>query len=325
MIYRIGFSLCLLFAFVPVFGAKPSPTLQDVAYGPDERNVMDVWLVESAQPVPAVINIHGGGWLQGDKSQIVVPGAPQSLLDEGIAFISINYRYLKQTTIDTGSTRGTGPIQPRGDYPEAPVSVPLGDCARALQFVRAHAAEWGIDPERIAVTGGSAGACTSLWLAFHDDLADPDAEDPIARESTKPFCAATAGAQTTLDPDQILEWIPNNTYGGHAFGFIWDFSDHTVEIRSFQAGREEIEPWIQEYSPYHLADANDPPVYLYYHNGDPGKGNEPKDPVHSSTYGLLLAERLDELGVEHEFVYQGLENPRHASLHEYLVAKLKQD
>jgi len=71
---------------------------------------------------------------------------------------------------------------------------PLGDAARALQFVRSKAAEWNIDKTRIGATGGSAGACSSLWLAFHDDLADPKSSDPVARESTRLLCAAVIGS-----------------------------------------------------------------------------------------------------------------------------------
>ena len=65
-------------------------------------------------------------------------------------------------------------------------------------------------------TGGSAGAGISLWLAFHDDLADPQSPDPIARESTRLTCAGVMGPQTTLDPQQMKEWTPNSRYGGHA-------------------------------------------------------------------------------------------------------------
>jgi len=47
------------------------------------------------------------------------------------------------------------------------------DSARAVQFIRSRAKDWNLDPKPIAATGGSAGAGLSLWLGFHDDLADP--------------------------------------------------------------------------------------------------------------------------------------------------------
>ncbi len=299
------------------------PTIKDLAYGENERQVMDVYLADSDTPTPCVLHIHGGGWLGGDKTKFSLPGGPKALLKNGISVVSINYRYLKQTIVNSGSTRGTGSTLPRGDYPTPPVKVPLDDAARAMQFVRHHAKQWNINPDRIAVTGGSAGACSSLWLAFHDDLADPTSDDPIARQSTKPFCAATIGAQTTLDPVQILEWMPNATYGGHAFGYVWDHSDHTVEIRSFLKDRDAILPWIKNYSPYELVTQDDPPVYLFYGN-TPAKGQAQKDPTHSANYGQLLAEKLEALGLEYELVHKGVQQPKHKNTTEYLIAKLKQ-
>ncbi|WPJ96689.1 alpha/beta hydrolase [Coraliomargarita algicola] len=298
---------------------RPQPTFANVPYGPDERNVMDVWLADSEKPVPCVLHIHGGGWLGGDKSKVA---NPQPYLDAGISYIAINYRFLPQTIIDTGSERGTGPIQPRGDYPEPPVDVPNYDSARALQFVRSQANAWNLDKNRIGLTGGSAGACTSLWLAFHDDLADPDASDSVLRESTRVWCAAVEGAQTTLDPVQILEWIPNGIYGGHAFGYIWDRSDPTSEMRSFLADRENVKDWIAEYSPYELLTPDDPPVYLFYRN-TPEKGKAIKDATHSANYGAILSEKLEALGMDYEFVHAGSQAPRYASMEQFLIDTLK--
>jgi len=85
---------------------EQNPTYADVRYGEHERNVMDVWLAKSDTPTPCVMMIHGGGWLGGDKSKHL-PGL-KVFLAEGISVVSINYRYLKQTIVDSGSTSGTG-------------------------------------------------------------------------------------------------------------------------------------------------------------------------------------------------------------------------
>ncbi|MET0263206.1 MAG: alpha/beta hydrolase [Rariglobus sp.] len=302
----------------------PQPQLANVPYGPEARQTMDVWLADSSQPTPCVMYIHGGGWLNNDKTKIELSGAPGVFLRAGISFVSINYRYLPQTIIDSGSAEGTAPLQPRGDYPVAPVSVPLGDTARALQFIRGRATGWNIDPARIAVSGASAGGCSALWLAFHDDLADPNASDPVARQSTKPWCAAVINAQTSLDPTQLLDWSPNNTYGGHAFGYVWDRSDKTAEFRSFLADRASVAPWIATYSPYALLTRDDPPVYLYYRNGPPTRGVDQKDPTHSANHGALLAEKLDALGTDYEFVHAASTAPRFKTPADYLILKLKQ-
>jgi acetyl esterase/lipase len=58
------------------------------------------------------------------------------------------------------------------------------DCALALQYIRLHAADYNIDPGMIGVTGGSAGADISQWLAFHDDPDDSGSPYPIEGDRT---------------------------------------------------------------------------------------------------------------------------------------------
>jgi acetyl esterase/lipase len=218
------------------------------------------------------------------------------LLKAGISVVAINYRLMQHA-----------------EGVEPPVKAPLHDAARALQFVRSKAEEWNIDKQRIAASGGSAGACSSLWLLYHDDLADPKSKDPIARESTRLFCAAVNNAQTTLDPRQMKEWTPNSKYGGHAFG-INDFDQ-------FLGERENILPWIQEYSPYAQVSADDPPVYLIY-KAPPAIGENQKDPTHTANFGVKLQEHCKKRGLECELVYPRAQNIRYQSPTEYLISKL---
>src|SRR5207253_1298066 len=118
------------------------------------------------------------------------------------------------------------------------------------------------------------------WLAFHNDLADPKSSDPVARESTRLFCAAVTGAQTTLDPKQMKEWTPNSKYGGHAFGFAGDKAKNLSQFDEFFVKRDTILPWIAEYSPYALVTSDDPPIYLAY-GAPPALGKDQKDPTHT--------------------------------------------
>ena len=167
-----------------------------------------------------------------------------------------------------------------------------------------------------------AGACTSLWLAFHDDLADPQSADPIARESTRLWCAAVTAPQTTLDPQQMKEWTPNSSYGGHAFGFKGDPTKKLTTFAEFLSKRETILPWIAEYSPYALVTSDDPPVYLFY-SAPPGLGKEQKDPTHTSNFGVKLQERCKEAGVDCELFYPSVVGAKHESVQDYLIAMLK--
>jgi acetyl esterase/lipase len=198
----------------------------------------------------------------------------------------------------------------------------LHDAARALQFVRSKATEWNIDKQRIGASGGSAGACSSLWLAFHPDMADPKSSDPIARESTRLWCAAVIGAQTTLDPAQMKEWTPNSKYGGHAFGFKGDPEKKLSQFDEFLAKRDTILPWIAEYSPYALVTADDAPIYMSY-SAPPALGQEQKDPTHTANFGLKLQEHCKKNGVACELVYPGAPDVKHATTADYLIATLK--
>lgn len=282
----------------PAYNASiPKPTLAGIRYGKHERHVLDFWKASSDSPTPLVFVIHGGGWRGGSKELLHRYVNTAALLKAGISVVAINYRLV-------GHARG---VQP-------PVKVPLHDAARALQFVRSKADEWNIDKTRIGAAGESAGACSSLWLAYHDDLADPKSEVPIARESTRLRCVAIKGAQTTLDPKKMKEWTPNSHYGWHAFG--------KKNFAEFLADREKILPWIVEYSPYALVSEGDPPACLFY-NTPPAVGKKQKDPTHTANFGVKLQERCVELGVECEVVYPGASDVKHKTPTDYLIATLK--
>lgn len=283
--------------FLATHWSIPDPTAYDVSYGPHYKQVMHFWKAESETPTPVVLYIHGGAWMNMHR-MFGLPRLLKRMLDSGISVVSVEYRFIHEAT-----QAGLVP----------PVKGPLHDAARALQLVRSKAAEWNIDKERIGASGGSAGACSSLWLAFTPDMADPDSDDPVARESTRLWCAAVGGAQTTLDPQQMVEWTPNSSYGGHAFGFR-NFAD-------FLAERESILPWIAEFSPYALVTSDDPPVYLHY-GSPPALGEEQKDPTHTANFGVKLKERCDAVGVECELFHPGALDVQHKSIADYLLSNL---
>ncbi|MCX7430796.1 MAG: sulfatase-like hydrolase/transferase [Planctomycetia bacterium] len=287
----------------------PPPTVPDASYGSHPKQVMHFWKTPQATaetPAPLLFFIHGGGWQGGDRMSGLTDMMPK-MLAAGVSVVSIEYRFIKEA-MDAG-------IEP-------PVQAPLSDAARALQTVRSRAAEWQIDKTRIAASGGSAGACSSLWLAFHDDMADPKSADPVARESTRVLTAAVTGAQTTLDPLQMKEWTPNSRYGGHAFGFMRSADKRDSQFAEFLAARDRLLPVINQYSPYALVSADDPPIYLQY-GAQPALGQEQKDPTHSANFGVKLKERLDQESVPCELVYPGAAGVRHASVTDYLLATLR--
>lgn len=289
---------------------RPEPTVSDYVYGKDsERQRFDFWQAKSDKPTPVVLLIHGGGWVNGDKT--TYGNRPiQQYLDAGVSVAAINYRYIAQAMEQK--------IEP-------PVKGCLHDAARALQTIRSKAKEWNIDPTRIGASGGSAGACTSLWLALHDDLADPQSADPIARESTRLQCIAVTGAQTSLDPVQLRKWISNAVYAGHAFGFAAKGRSRPQEFELLLQNRDQVKHWFGEYSPIELVTPGDPPLYLEYPNqkSPPVLGGAEADPTHSAVYGVQLLEKCKEVGVSCELVYPGFTNSQFKSMPDFLIHHLK--
>lgn len=248
---------------------KPAPSLANVKYGPHERNVLDLWQAKSAQPAPLVVYIHGGGFRAGNK-ETMSAGLLAGLLAQGISVMAINYR-----------------LSPEVSFP-----AHYMDSARAIQFARAKAREWNIDPARIGATGGSAGAGTSLWIGFHDDMADPKNADPVLRQSTRLTCMAVGGAQSSYDPRVIREWVGESAAAHPALEGFFGVNDATRD--SPEAHRR-----FEAASAINYLTRDDPPVYAFYSearvlpaDAKPGQG------IHHINFGLRLKEKMDALGIE---------------------------
>ncbi len=285
-------------------------TFTDLPYGKHFRQTMDVWLAQSEKPTPLVFYLHGGGWAAQDKTDIHQHLDVRAFLKAGISVASVNYRLLQ----DANATNVTPPLQ-----------WPLNDAARALQFLRSKADDWKIDKNRIGACGVSAGGCSSLWLALHDDMAEPQSDDLIARESTRLLCAAVKAPQTSLDPRQLREWIPNYEYGGKAFGFSG--ATRQDSFAPYLAARDSILQYIQRYSPIEHASKDDPLIFMEFPVQDqaPIPGEEQTDATHSAVSGLMLQRKLQSLGIESELRYRGDGKTDNASMQKFLTIQLKQE
>lgn len=238
-------------------------------------NKLDFWKAESDTPTPLVFHIHGGGWQGGSKES---NGGPYlNLMDQGVSYVSINYRL----------ARGRGKNK---------LPCCLLDAARALQFVRSKAKEWNIDKDRIIATGGSAGGCSSLWLACHDDLANPESKDPVERESSRLLAAAVIAAQTTIDPTILKERI-GTAATSHAM--IWKSVGAKSERDLFD-NWEQYKALSQECSPLAHLSKDDCPVYMTYSDDRPKPltGNA----IHHSEFGRIFKEAADAIGHDTTFV-----------------------
>ena len=159
LIRALLFSLVLIPGFARA--AADITVERDIPYlGPDRDEKLDAYLPADSfeRPVPAVLLIHGGGWRLGDKADRRERGFATTLAQQGYAVFSINYRLNQGARNEHGSFEVSELAWPQNLY----------DCKSALRFIRKEADRFGIDPDRIAVMGGSqAGTCPCLWRPRH--------------------------------------------------------------------------------------------------------------------------------------------------------------
>jgi hypothetical protein len=173
----------------------------DVAYGPFNRNRLDFYRVKNAtKATPVAVFIHGGGFKGGDKSQVNKPPTDiDRLLKEGISVAGIIYRWAyKDSELAKLQTnpQGTGDVH---NVNGARLDTIFRDCARAIQFLRFKAEEWNIDKSAIGAWGGSAGAGCAMWIGTTPDLANPNAGDPVLRESSRLTVVGHNNGQVTYN------------------------------------------------------------------------------------------------------------------------------
>ena len=153
-------SSLLLVAFSLACARGEVRVQKDIAYLDETRaEKVDVYLPPENHPAPAVLLIHGGGWTGGDKADKRGESISSTLSAAGYAVFAINYQ-LAHKEGDTAVWKGAWPQN-------------VYDCKSALRFMRKEAKRFGIDPNRIAVMGESAGGHLALLLgstAHVDDL-----------------------------------------------------------------------------------------------------------------------------------------------------------
>lgn len=275
---RAAAGLCLsaLLALGALAADPPNytPTLPDVRYGKYDRDVLDFFRAETTKPAPVLIYFHGGGWVGGDKKSF----NPAPLLKAGISVVAANYRF----------TTGTPDAAP---YP-----APMLDSARVVQFVRSKAEEWHIDPDRIALTGSSAGAVISMWIAYHGDMAKPNSADPVEHFSTKVTCIVPISGPTTLDPKLILKRVGGTPSIHPALLPFFNIKDPS------EMDAPEKQKLVADASPVDLVTKNAPPTFLLYAIPLGGTPLPPETStnisIHHPEFGVMLKEKLDAAGVE---------------------------
>lgn len=279
----------------PVTSRAVSPTYSNVAYGEHERNVLDFWQAAGDGPRPLLVFIHGGGWTTGDKARKTSDVKPY--LDRGISYASINYRLT----------------------PQSPLPAPVHDAARAIQFLRSKAEQWNIRVDRIVLTGGSAGACTSMWLLCHDDLADAKSGDPVARESTRVTAAAVSAGQTSIDPQVIEPWLGPMVLQHRMI----NMAVGELKIDQALANYEKHKSLFVEFSPYNHVTSDDPPLWMSYTGETTLPSKNAGHGIHHPVYGIKMKEKCDAVGQECHLVINGEATPpQFPTAESFILAKL---
>ncbi len=300
-IFRFIFAGILLLSAACTGAAELEPTQADIAYGAHPRDVLDFWKATSDKPAPLVIHIHGGGFHEGSKS--AASGADiKKCLDAGVSFASINYPYYKDVPL---------------------LEIIRDHIARVVQFFRYKSADFNIDKTKVAVYGESAGAGSSLWLAFHDDIADPGSADPVLRESSRIAAAAAISPQATynfpawtplfagtLDPKAMRAWrlIMQKR--------VLDMY-HLKSEKDFKT--KDTEAMLHELDMISLIDKSDSPSYFIsletrYKDGDL---------LHHPRHAKALKEKCDSEGLECVLIVDETPRDQRIGVVDFLIGHLR--
>lgn len=150
------------------FSSNPQVEVRgDISFlTPDRLEKLDLYLPKNRNAVeksPAVLLIHGGGWKEGDKRQAREIEFGMTLAQNGFVAASINYA-----------------LRSAGKFPQN-----LQDCKNGIRYLRAHADELGVDPNRISVMGGSAGGHLALLVGYTADQPNLAPSQPYPGVSDK--------------------------------------------------------------------------------------------------------------------------------------------
>jgi hypothetical protein len=278
-------------------GPKPVPTKTDVSYGPDPHQIMDIYVPPTGVGPFPVLLWYGGIWVSSK-------GVPDlnNFFPSHCAVIGVETRGMQDATKEK--------INP-------PISVVLLDARRAVQFVRAHAAEWNLDPQRIAVSGGSQAGIPSLYVACEGERADPKSADAVERVSTKVVCAGSWRGPGSIDPKRLLEWDPGDKWGAPSLGCSFDDS---------LKRRDELLPMINRWSPDALLTKDAPPMYIEYDWGltKPDAISADNYTVHSPKLALGFQELARSRGATCYVRFPGHPSEKYANLWDFLVKELTQ-
>ena len=205
----------LILGLLAVASLQAATLKRDLVYGEagGETLKLDICTPDGAGPFPVVILVHGGGWGSGDKDGAAGSGADitpwfGALTDAGIAWVSINYR-----------------LAPAYRWP-----APLEDTRAAVTWVRAHIAEHGGDPARLALMGHSAGGHLALMAAM------PEAGEAAPVDAVVGCAAVSDLVSDSKRRGEISKALQN------LFNFAPDLAPASLEVLAGASPLGRIQP-----------------------------------------------------------------------------------
>jgi len=231
--------LILLFLTIHAATAQNNALLtrtEDVIYGRKFGTALTLDILQPAQPNGVgIIWIVSGGWFSSHDG--INPGYVTPLLKRGYTVFAVVH----------------------GSQPKFTISETIPDIHRATRFIRHNAAKYGIDPNRLGVTGGSAGGHLSLTIGTQGSPGDPNAKDPVDRESSTVQCVACF-----FPPTDFLNY---NAEGDDAVG-VGTLKDFQPAFGSQTRTVEERRKLGREISPIYFVHSNMPPVMIAHGDAD---------------------------------------------------------
>jgi acetyl esterase/lipase len=264
------------------FSSNPQVEVRgDISFlTPDRLEKLDLYLPKNrnaGEKSPAVLLIHGGGWKEGDKRQAREIEFGMTLAQNGFVATSINYA-----------------LRSAGKFPQN-----LQDCKNGIRYLRAHADELGIDPNRISVMGGSAGGHLALLVAYTADQPNLAPSQPYPGVSDKVssvvdfYGISNLATRKETDPNgKPLKIDPLDPATQSIFG-------------------STLQDW-KKASPITYVKRDVPPTLILH-----GK----KDTTVDSDQSQELADALKKAGANYEIIW--LPNAPHSFSFQYAVPKSK--
>lgn len=274
---------------------------KDIAYDSKARTQFDIWLPNSITPTGLVIYVHGGGFTSGDKDYVYTvqqggawdfPADIRYLLQNNIAFATIRYTLLN--TI--GETEG--------------VKKPMADVRRALQYIRSKASDFNIDKSKIVLAGNSAGAGTSLWIAFNNDFANAASSDPVLKESSRIKGVVARETQASFNIED--RWV-NDVFKDYSISWSQILANETGNIQKIygvsstaQYESTTIDDYRADVDMLSLMTADDPEIWINNTLRDvvnPYNPYNPDIPSHHAFHARELKKRADAVGIKNITYY----------------------